>query len=180
MFAVIAIPIVGFLLHACLLGRQAMMPEFQIWLVYGLAATGVVFISLFVWNLACAPYRIERERAESLVAERDHAVTSLTNARDAIPPKLSLMDANIRDGDRIVAISLASIRADGEDIMFEKLKSIHPLDVGKTYIFQNLTIDYAGCNAESSVSSGSVSSRTISEAKFKIERRGNLYVEKPS
>lgn len=59
--AVIAIPPVGLALHAWLGGVQAMMPELQVWLIYGLAATGLVFFTVFLWNLACAPYRIERD-----------------------------------------------------------------------------------------------------------------------
>jgi len=38
-----------------------MIAEFYVWLIYGLAATGAVFLVLFVWNLINAPFLIERE-----------------------------------------------------------------------------------------------------------------------
>ena len=60
-FSVLAIPAVGFALHFWLVGQDAMKAEFRVWLVYGLAATGFVFLALFAFNLACAPYRMERD-----------------------------------------------------------------------------------------------------------------------
>lgn len=67
--ALVAIPVVGFSLHAWLQGSQAMMPEFQIWLIYGLASAGLVFFIIFLWNIGCAPYRIERQRRECAEVE---------------------------------------------------------------------------------------------------------------
>lgn len=60
-WTVFAIPVVGFVLHYLIAGGSAMDAELQIWLIYGLAATGVVFGALFVWNLVFAPYQIEFE-----------------------------------------------------------------------------------------------------------------------
>jgi hypothetical protein len=71
LFSLLAIPAVGFVLHRWIAGSAAMNAEFQVWLVYGLAATGIVFLSLFAFNLACAPYRIERDSHKKTVLERD-------------------------------------------------------------------------------------------------------------
>jgi hypothetical protein len=60
-FAVLAIPCVGFLLHFFTSGVAAMMGEFQVWLIYSAAATGVVFVLLFFVNLLRSPYLIERD-----------------------------------------------------------------------------------------------------------------------
>ncbi len=62
--SIIAIPLVGLGIHWLIHGWQSMMPEFQIWLIYGLGATAAVFIAILLWNLACAPYRIERDLHE--------------------------------------------------------------------------------------------------------------------
>jgi hypothetical protein len=59
---VIAIPVVGLALHYRQDGYDAMIPEFDVWFTYVLQATGLVFSAVFLWNLACSPYRIEREK----------------------------------------------------------------------------------------------------------------------
>lgn len=69
LYTILAIPIVGFGLHYLLAGRQPMADEFHVWLIYGLAAAGLVFSTIFLWNLACAPYRIERDRRMALEAQ---------------------------------------------------------------------------------------------------------------
>lgn len=63
-YSLIAIPVVGFILHYWLAGAEAMNAELHIWLIYGLASAGLVFSILFIWNLYWAPFRIERDRAE--------------------------------------------------------------------------------------------------------------------
>jgi hypothetical protein len=72
-FTILVIPVVGFSLHFAASGWAAMTAEFDVWLVYGLAATGLVFLILFVFHLACAPYRIERDRA---ARAEDHLAVS--------------------------------------------------------------------------------------------------------
>lgn len=47
------------------LGWSKAMDEFQLWLISALGAAGSLFL-LFVWNLACAPYRIERDKRLAL------------------------------------------------------------------------------------------------------------------
>ena len=66
---VLAVPFVGFALHYMAEGYTAMMGEVEIWLLYGAAATGIVFSGLFLWNLACAPYRLERQARLQVEAE---------------------------------------------------------------------------------------------------------------
>ncbi|WP_143435416.1 hypothetical protein [Henriciella aquimarina] len=80
MLAVAAIPVVGFALHYRFGGEAAMIEEFQIWLIYSLAATVIVFLVILAWNIACAPYRIERDRRIDLEKEL------------AIKPGQSLLD----------------------------------------------------------------------------------------
>ena len=43
--------------------------EVFVWLIYGLAAPGVVFVAILLWNIACAPYRIERDQRQGLEAK---------------------------------------------------------------------------------------------------------------
>lgn len=46
-----------------------MTAEFHIWLIYGLAAAGAVFLTILAANLALAPYRLAKGRAEALEKE---------------------------------------------------------------------------------------------------------------
>ncbi len=62
LFYVLPIPVVGLAYHWSAQGRIAMLPELFSWVIYGLAATGTVFLAVFLWNLAAAPYRIEKSR----------------------------------------------------------------------------------------------------------------------
>jgi uncharacterized membrane protein len=59
------VPVVGFGLHWLTAGRLAMLPELQVWLIYGLAATGVVFLGLFLVNLIRAPYLLWQEERDA-------------------------------------------------------------------------------------------------------------------
>lgn len=52
------------------LGWDEAMAEFQIWWISALGSLGAVML-LFLWNLACAPYRIERDAHNLTRAERD-------------------------------------------------------------------------------------------------------------
>lgn len=87
-FAGGAIAAVGFGLHWWIAGRDAASLEFQVWLIYGLAATLTVFLVIFSFNFACAPYRLEREahRATKAALEtlrndlpKPHSKRGLTN-----------------------------------------------------------------------------------------------------
>ncbi|MFZ1725708.1 MAG: hypothetical protein WBO29_06800 [Albidovulum sp.] len=92
---VFAIPVVGMGLHYWLQGWDAMIPEAKIWLLYGLASTGLVFGSVFFWNLACAPFRIERDKRIEVEKERDDLVRrfqSSKNRRLTVEQKASLTD----------------------------------------------------------------------------------------
>lgn len=109
-FAVFAIAPVGFALHTLVHGWQAMMPEMQVWLIYGAAATGVVFSALFIMNLLCAPYRLERDahneakaklrayerqsknpRPRRLNAERQGLITSFLTSCDVRPRRMNVI-----------------------------------------------------------------------------------------
>lgn len=65
-WAVFPVPVTGFALHWSIQGMPQVLPEFQIWAIYGLAALGVNVCLIFGWNLACAPYRIERDKRRAL------------------------------------------------------------------------------------------------------------------
>lgn len=69
--ALVLVAPVGFVLHWATSGLNPMLDEIQVWLIYGLAASGLVFSGLFIFNLLCAPYRIERD---------NHAVTKASLA----------------------------------------------------------------------------------------------------
>lgn len=58
---------VGFALHYTQNGRAQAVPELQVFGVYGLQATGVVFGSFYLWNLVCAPYRITKDKLNNLI-----------------------------------------------------------------------------------------------------------------
>lgn len=60
-FGALAIPFAGFLLHYATAGLTEMMGEVEVWLIYGAAATGMVFALVFLCNLVRAPYLIERD-----------------------------------------------------------------------------------------------------------------------
>jgi hypothetical protein len=78
---IFAIPIVGLALHLYLSGPTAMMGEFEVWAIYGLAATVAVFLSIFVINLARTPLIIEREAHKRTYAELLMIKDRLPNAR---------------------------------------------------------------------------------------------------
>ncbi len=81
--AVLAIPAVGFLLHWSIDGARQAADEIHMWVIYGLAATGIVFATIFLWNLLWSPYRVERDRRKSLEAE-------VSKLQERITPKVRL------------------------------------------------------------------------------------------
>ena len=68
-FSVLAIPFVGFVLHRWIEGAEAMNAELHVYLIYGLAATGLVFLVMFTLNLSCAPYWLEKEAHTTLMGQ---------------------------------------------------------------------------------------------------------------
>ena len=81
LLAVGLIPVVGFALHSMFGRPEEVLGELHIWVLYGLSATGIVFLTIFLWNLLCAPYRIMRDKFANLVetfsaAETDSAKSS--------------------------------------------------------------------------------------------------------
>lgn len=78
LLAVLAVPCVGFMLHWQFGDPAAVASEIVMWLIYGLAATGIVFLAIFVWNLIWAPYRIERDRRRALEMEVVELLQRLT------------------------------------------------------------------------------------------------------
>lgn len=90
--ALLAVPVVGFVLHYAVSGTSAMQAEVHTWAIYGLAASGVVFSAIFFWNFACAPYRIERDkrleletRLNSLTGIVGVPLEDIVRTRDAFP-----------------------------------------------------------------------------------------------
>ncbi|MEM9233923.1 MAG: hypothetical protein AAGA69_06745, partial [Pseudomonadota bacterium] len=61
LLATLAIPPAGFFLHFLIEGRLAVEDELKFWLIYALAGGAAVFFLLLIFNIACAPYRNERE-----------------------------------------------------------------------------------------------------------------------
>lgn len=75
-----AIPAVGFILHSLLGSGEDVMGEVETWLVYGLAAAGIVAIGLLAINLALAPHR-QRNEARKVVTDRDRQISLLLHSR---------------------------------------------------------------------------------------------------
>ncbi|MBB5222616.1 hypothetical protein HNP73_002552 [Amaricoccus macauensis] len=86
-FTLLVVPLVGFVLHFAISGWAAMAPEFDVWSVYGVAATGLVLLLLFSYHVMCAPYRIERDRIAQLEADLARAEADLS-ANSARRPDL--------------------------------------------------------------------------------------------
>lgn len=63
-FLVAAGPLLGLLAHSYLFGREDMMGEVNP-IISALAGLCLAVLLLFFWNLLAAPYRIERDRADS-------------------------------------------------------------------------------------------------------------------
>jgi hypothetical protein len=61
----LAIFVLGSTIHYYRFGSEAVMDEWQIWLSYTLATIGALALALFSLNLVCAPFRLERERADA-------------------------------------------------------------------------------------------------------------------
>ena len=59
--SLLAVPVVGFTLHYFVSEVAAVEQEIHGWLIYGLASTIVVFATVLILNLACTPYRLEKE-----------------------------------------------------------------------------------------------------------------------
>jgi hypothetical protein len=56
----------GLAFHFLADGYAPMSDEANIWVLYMLAPLGVAFSIIFLWNLACAPYREQRDEVEKL------------------------------------------------------------------------------------------------------------------
>jgi len=63
------LPLIGLALHYLQAPSADVMEEWQTFLIYGLQAGTVIFAGSFAWNLACSPYRVERDRANRLALE---------------------------------------------------------------------------------------------------------------
>ena len=82
--AVVLVPLVGFILHARFGEPQAVKEEFFIWLIYGLAATGLVFPGILAINILAAPQQIERDKRIALEATNTEINQELESARQEI------------------------------------------------------------------------------------------------
>lgn len=51
----VAVPAMGFGLHYGLRGLEPMVGEIELWLIYTLASSSMLFSIIYTWNLACAP-----------------------------------------------------------------------------------------------------------------------------
>ncbi len=109
--AIFAIPIVGFAIHYWQSGWVAMSEEFQVWWVYGLQATGVVAIALYLWNLACAPYRMERDGR--IAAEAD-----VLQLRSQIPKAKRRRLNGEQIGALVDAINATGVRPDSMNVLY--------------------------------------------------------------
>ncbi len=85
-YSLIAVPVIGFILHYYTAGEAAMNAELDIWLVYGLASAGLVFFAILGWNIASAPYRIEREKCLELENSLKKKEDEVLQIKSSIPP----------------------------------------------------------------------------------------------
>lgn len=72
----IALPFVGFALHARRDGGIAMNEEFSVWLVYGLQAGGIIFLSVLFWNIVTSPFK-QRDEARAALSDSESANVEL-------------------------------------------------------------------------------------------------------
>ena len=64
--AFVVLPALGLGLHYLADGVAPMSDEANIWALYMLAPLGIAFLAMFLWNLACSPYRIMRDERNAL------------------------------------------------------------------------------------------------------------------
>lgn len=90
--ALVVFPLIGFLLHFLISGREAMSAELYVWVIYALAPSGLIFTLLFAWNFACAPFRIERDKRVELEAKLSEftgvgaaSIEEIVRGRDRFP-----------------------------------------------------------------------------------------------
>jgi hypothetical protein len=96
------VPAVGFGLHLWLDGSSAVEVEVRSWLIYGLAATLIIAVAVFLAFLVSAPYRMERE---------DHDATKKELAKlRSILPQSSEARTLSKEQKSILADGIRSVR----------------------------------------------------------------------
>lgn len=178
-WTILAIPAVGFALHFWLAGKKAMSAELSIWLIYGLAATGLVAIALFSWNLACAPYRIARDTLVAASHERNEAVRDLDAARSEIPPSFRLADNVIRRDGFAIGEASGRIALNGQILSMEGVTLSAKLNKGDKCVFQNFVAAYDSADAEFEATIASRVERSLRNAKFSVVDVWPVYVQAP-
>jgi hypothetical protein len=128
-----------------------MVPEFQVWLIYGVAATGVVFTVLFLWNLVCTPFRMRNEefllevaKNEALrleVAELEELINQSSSPKNVIRSNLAAINPNIlaaidegqvdiyvvAEESKFADVNRAADTPDGRQLL---TLSVHGMDMG--------------------------------------------------
>lgn len=179
LWTILAIPSVGFTLHFLVSGYVSMSGELHIWLIYGLAATGLVFLTLFAFNLACAPFRIERVRRIEAESENSRLSTEHEAALKTIPMRFRQLDGTLWDDERSVARVTGPISpgSNSNEIVFKRLTLIDDLIEGGCYYHNDMKLKYLTSGAEMIADMNGASSKSIGFATFKIVKQLPAYVD---
>ena len=179
LFGVVAIPIVGFGLQHWLDGPDAMSGELHTWVIYGLAATGIVAVGTFLLNLACAPFRIEREDRIVSDAKAADAAARLQNALNTSPPIIRPFDRHLRKNGVVVAAIEVGPIIDSEGIAtFPAINSNEPITDKHQYQFDHLILSFLECDAVASMTlMGQKTSHSMTKARFQILRALPIFYE---
>lgn len=108
--AIFLITPVGFFLHWLTSGYVAVTQEIAIWVIYGLVASGAVFIGLFLLQIIAAPYRIERDAHYETKRNRDELSTDVAKLKAEVPNLNCNINGMVIDGDKGFVFVFATIK----------------------------------------------------------------------
>jgi hypothetical protein len=154
-----------------------MSAELSIWLIYALAATGIVAIALFLWNLACAPYRIASDHLATTSKERDEAVRNLEAARAEIPPSIMENDDLIRRSGRTVGKVSGAASLKDNVLSLAAVALSDRLNPGDSCTFQNFGLTYIGADKSYEATLAGRTERSLVNARFSVVSVGPTYVQ---
>jgi len=146
----------------------------------GLAGAIGPIVLLFLWNLICAPYRIEASNRILAEQERDTAVADLENAKKSIPPGFRQIDENeMWNASGVVghALEQVGITPDRTTLIFPRLSMKSDIVNDNTYYFRDLELKYVQSGFEVSADLAGAVSRALVKGQFKIVRKFPTYVD---
>lgn len=161
--SMLAAPTIGMAIHFWLDGATAMSAEAYVWAMYVLSPLGMLFVVIFLWNLAAAPYRIVGDRLQKLSAImglNEHAIDALFEHSEYTMDELSnllsrdsatknrvredltkgLLDGEIRplfkDRFQERAFQAARENRDKRQVLYSTASLLIPRDQARDYLFR--------------------------------------------